>query len=147
MFSDVVPRVRHAVYRSFAEGHVPLSAHLADTLHMPIEEVHAAYDRLEEAHALVLDPHSKEVSMALPFAAAPTPHRVTSGDRSWFANCAWDAFAIPALMKCDARCESTCPDCDAPIVYRIEQGRLLGPRGVVHFVVPAARWWDDIRFT
>lgn len=147
MLSELVLRVRHAVYKSFADGHVPLSANLADKLHIPFDDVRLALARLDEAHALVLDPHSKEVAMALPFSASPTPHRVVSSDRSWYANCAWDAFAIPALMNCDARVESTCPDCDAPIVYRIEHGRLLDPHGVVHFAVPAAHWWDDIRFT
>ena len=147
MLSELVLRVRHAVYRSFAEGEVPLSAAIANQLRMPIDDVQSAYQRLDEAHALILDPHSKEVAMALPFAAAPTPHRVVSGDRSWYANCAWDALAIPALMTCDARIESACPDCEAPIVYRIEQGKLLDPHGVVHFAVPAAKWWDDIRFT
>ena len=147
MLTELVLRVRHGIYRSFAQGHVPLSPNLADKLHMPLDEIQLAYARLDEAHAIVLDPHSKEVSMALPFSAAPTPHRVVSADRSWYANCAWDAFAIPELMQCDARVESSCADCEAPIVYRIEQGRLLDPHGVVHFAVPAAKWWDDIRFT
>ena len=147
MLSELVLRVRHGIYRSFAEGRIPLSANLADKLHIPLDEVQLAYARLHEAHAIVLDPHSKEVRMALPFSAVPTPHRVIGGDRSWFANCAWDAFAIPLLINGDARVETTCADCEAPIVYRIEQGRLLDPHGVVHFAVPAAKWWDDIAFT
>ena len=126
---------------------MPLSANLAAQLDIPLADVRSAYLRLEEAHAIVLDPHSPEVRMALPFSAVPTPHRVIGGNRSWFANCAWDAFAIPALIDCDARIESTCADCGASLVYRIEQGRLLDPHGVVHFAVPAVKWWDDIRFT
>jgi len=147
MLSELVLRVRYGIYRSFAEGHIPLSASLADQLHIPLDEVQLAYSRLHEAHAIVLDPHSREVRMALPFSAVPTPHKVIGGDRSWFANCAWDAFAIPALIHCDARVESSCADCEAPIVYRIERDRLLDPHGVVHFAVPAAKWWDDIAFT
>ncbi len=88
MLSELVLRVRHAVYQSFGEGHIPLSSTIADKLALPLDEVRLAYQRLHETHALVLDPHSKEVRMALPFSAVPTPHRVTSGDRSWFANCA-----------------------------------------------------------
>jgi hypothetical protein len=72
---------------------------------------------------------------------------VTTGDRSWFANCAWDAFAIPLLVPCDARIDSSCADCDAPMVYRLEHGRLIEPHGTVHFAVPGARWWEDIVFT
>ena len=145
--TEFVLRVRHAIYRTFADGGVPLSAILADTLTVPVEEIRQAYSRLHDAHAIVVDPHSREVRMALPFSAVPTPHRVVSGARSWYANCAWDAFAIPALMNCDARCESSCPDCDAAIAYRIDRGRLLDPHGVVHFAVPAVKWWDDIVFT
>src|SRR5918993_3369566 len=147
MLTEQVLRVRHAVYRSFAGGQIPLAATLADELHLPVDEIQLAYARLNEAHALVLDPHSKEVRMALPFSAVPTPHRVTSADRSWFANCAWDAFAIPLLLACDAQIDSICADCDAALVYRIEQGRLSNPHGVVHFAVPAAKWWNDIVFT
>jgi hypothetical protein len=147
MLSGLGLRVRHAIYRTFAEGRVPLSASLAETLRIPLDEVNLALSRLDEAHAIVLDPRSREVRMALPFSAVPTPHRVTSGARSWFANCAWDAFAIPLLLTCDADIDSTCADCDAPLNYRIEQARLIHPHGVAHFAVPAAKWWDDIVFT
>lgn len=147
MLSELVLRVRQAVYRTLAEGGTPLSAAIAAQLHIPLEEVRVAYRRLHDVHALVLDPHSHEVWMAMPFSAVPTPFKVESADRSWFANCAWDLFGIPALMRRDARIITTCEDCDAPIVYRIESGRLLDAHGVVHFAVPAAKWWDDIGFT
>jgi hypothetical protein len=147
MLSELVLRVRHAIYRTFAEGGIPLSATIADKFNIPHDDIRLAYTRLQEAHAIVLDPHSREVRMALPFSAVPTPHLVSSGQRSWYANCAWDALAIPSLMKCDARIESACADCAAPIVYRIEKGHLLESLGVVHFAVPAARWWDDIGYT
>jgi hypothetical protein len=147
MLSELVLRVRHAVYRTFAEGGTPLSAAIADRLHLPADDVRLALTRLHEVHAIVIDPHSKEVRMALPFSAVPTPHVVTSGERTWHANCAWDALAIPSVMKCDARVDSTCGDCEAPIVYRIENGALLDAHGVAHFAVPAAHWWDDIGYT
>jgi hypothetical protein len=147
MLSELERRVRHAVYQTFAEGGIPLSRTLAHSLKVSRPAILRAYDRLDDAHALVLDRRSYEVCMALPFSAVPTPHRVISGERAWFANCAWDAFGIPALMNCDARCESICPDCDAPLVYRVEQGQLADPHGVAHFAVRAVNWWDDIRFT
>ena len=147
MLSELVLRVRHAIYRTFAEGGVPRSAALSAQLKISIEDIKLAYQRLDEVHAIVLDRRTQEVWMALPFSAVPTPHRVTSGERAWYANCAWDAFGIPALIKGEARIESACGDCDAPIVYRVERGRLLDAHGVAHFVVPAARWWDDIGYT
>jgi Alkylmercury lyase len=147
MLSELDFRVRHAIYRTFAEGGIPLSATLANTLGLPLDDIRHAYARLHEAHALVLDPQTSEVRMALPFSAVATPHRVICGDRSWFANCAWDAFAIPPLMQCKARVESACADCDMPMAYQIEGDDLRDAHGVVHFAVPAARWWDDIGFT
>ena len=147
MLSELDLRVRQAVYQTFAEGGIPLSGALARSLELSIPAVHRAYRHLHDAHALVLDSRTNEVRMALPFSAVPTPHRVTSGQRSWFANCAWDAFGIPALLNSNARCDSICADCGAPISYRVEQGRLVNAHGVVHFAVRASKWWDDIEFT
>jgi hypothetical protein len=147
MLSELALRVRHAIYRTFAEGGVPRSAALSAQLNVPIDEIKAAYQTLDEARAIVLDGRTHEVWMALPFSAVPTPHRVTSGSRAWYANCAWDAFGIPALVKGEMRIDSACGDCDAPIVYRVERGRILDAHGVAHFAVPAARWWDNIGYT
>jgi hypothetical protein len=141
-------RIRHAIYKTFAGGGIPLSASIARQLHVPLEEVQAAYARLHASHAIVLDPRTREVSMALPFSSVPTPFTVKGiGDRAWFANCAWDAFGIPILVGVDAVIATTCQDCDGPIVYRVEDGRLVDSHGVVHFAVPAAKWWDNIGYT
>jgi hypothetical protein len=141
-------RIRHAVYKTFAEGGIPLSASIARQLHVPIEEVHAAYQRLHAAHSVVIDARTHEVSMALPFSSVPTPFAVKGiGNRTWFANCAWDAFGIPILVGVDAVIATTCQDCDGPIVYRVEDGRLVDSHGVVHFGVPAGKWWDNIGYT
>ncbi len=147
MLSEPVLRVRQAIYQTFVEGGVPRSASLSAQLNLPLEDIKLAYQQLDEAHAIVLDQRTQEVWMALPFSAVPTPHRVTSGKRGWYATCAWDAFGIPALIKGEARIESACGDCDAPIEYRVDRGRLLDVHGVAHFAVPAARWWDNIGYT
>jgi hypothetical protein len=140
-------RIRHAIYKTFAEGGIPLSAALSRQLQVPIEEVQSAMERLDAQHAIVLDPRTRETMMALPFSSAPTPFKVEGGGRSWFANCAWDAFGLPILVGVDAVITTTCQDCDGPIVYRVEEGTLVDARGVVHFAVPAANWWDNIGFT
>ena len=140
-------RIRHAIYKTFAEGGIPRSAMLSRQLHIPEEEMHAALARLHAAHAIVLDPRTREPWMALPFSAVPTPFAVEGGGRSWFANCAWDAFGIPVLVGVDAVISTTCQDCDGKIVYRVEAGRLADAHGVVHFGVPAAQWWENIGFT
>ena len=140
-------RIRYAIYATFAEGGVPLSAILSAKLRIPSDELRDAYDRLHRARAIVLDPHTHEVWMALPFSAKPTAFRVLGENREWYACCAWDAFGVPILVGCDAVVTTTCPDCNGPIVYRVEHKQLADAHGVVHFAVPASKWWDNIGFT
>ena len=101
--------------------------------------------RLEDRHFVVLGPDG-EISMALPFAARPTGHRVLNGSRSWWANCAWDSLAIPAALHVDAEIEARWLDDDTPVDLRIENGRPAGEAsdGFIHFTIPARHWWDDI---
>jgi hypothetical protein len=48
----------------------------------------------------------------------------------------------------DARVESTCPDCGDRLELEVRDGELVrGRELLVHFVVPARRWWEDIAFT
>jgi hypothetical protein len=147
MLSEIDYRVRLAIYTTFAEGGIPLSAMLSSKLHIPQQALRESYERLHNARAIVLDAHTREVAMALPFSAVPTPFRVLTEDKTWFASCAWDAFGIPNLMKCDAVLATTCLDCDGPIIHRVEQRHLIDAHGVVHFLVPAAKWWENIGFT
>lgn len=147
MLAEIDARVRLAIYTTFAEGGVPLSATLSSKLHIPHEQIADSFERLHAARAIVLDPHSREVWMAPPFSARPTPFRVLAEAHTWHAPCAWDAFGIAHLMRCDAVLATTCPDCEGPIVHRVEQRTLVDAHGVVHFLVPAAKWWDNIGFT
>jgi hypothetical protein len=140
-------RVRHAIYKTFAEGGIPRTATLCKQLRLQEPELRAAMDRLHSSHAIVLDPRTREPWMAPPFSSVPTPFTVEGGGRSWFAPCAWDAFGIPMLIGVDAVISTTCPDCQGRIVYREEDGLLADSHGVVHFGVPAAKWWDDIGLT
>ena len=140
-------RIRQAIYKTYAEGGIPRSEMLSHQLHLPVEEIRSAMERLHNAHAIVLDARTREPWMALPFSSVPTPFSVEGGGRAWFANCAWDAFGIPNLVGVDAVIETSCQDCDGKIVYRVEQRRLVDAHGVVHFGVPAAKWWDNIGFT
>ena len=140
-------RVRYAIYRTFSEGGIPRSEMLSHQLRMTLAEIRSAMERLHAAHAIVLDPSTREPWMALPFSSVPTLFAVEGAGRSWFANCAWDAFGIPNLVGVDAVISTTCQDCEAQIVYRVENETLVDAHGVVHFAVPAAKWWDDIGFT
>ena len=142
-------RIRNRVYSSFVRtGTAPTVADTAAELALDQAEVEAAYRRLHDAHALVLHAGSTEIRMLNPFSAVATPHRVEAGGRAWFANCAWDALGIPAALHTGAAIRSECADCGEPLELEVRDGELVRGRDLlVHFVVPARRWWDDIGFT
>ena len=140
-------QIRNHVYRRFVElGRAPTFAELQDELADP-GDTEAALRRLHDAHALVLERDRPEIRMANPFSAVPTPHRVETGDRSWYANCGWDAFGIPAALGVDGHISSACPDCGVPIEIDVRDRRPSPDEYLFHVVVPAERWWDDVVFT
>jgi hypothetical protein len=140
-------RVRFAIYQTFAEGVKPTSAILAPKVRLPQPAVYESFDRLKTEKVIVLDPHTREIELAMPFSAVPTPFRVLAGEHSYFACSAWDAMGIANIISGDAVLTTTCADCDGPIVHRVEQKQLIDAHGVAHFAVPASKWWDDIAYT
>ena len=140
--------LRNQTYRLFVDlGRAPSVEETAVEAGLTTDETGAGWRRLHDAHALVLYPGSTEIRMANPFAAQPTPYRVTASRRSWYANCAWDAFGICAALDVDGRIETICSDCDDEIVVEVVNRRPDSEMVVFHCLVPAARWWDDIVFS
>ncbi len=95
---------------------------------------------------IVLAPGTRSIWMAHPFSAVPTPYRVHSGGVSYWANCAWDALGIAAILERDTHCECRCPDCNQRMDLSVSRGAGVGS-GVVHFGVPARRFWDNVAYT
>jgi hypothetical protein len=141
--------VRRLVYLHVAAtGRAPTVDEVAPWLGRGPHEIAACYRRLHDAHAFVLFPGSLDIWAANPFCFGETPHRVTAGARVWTATCAWDALGIPAALRADGVVESSCACCGEELTLEVRRGELVqGDELVAHFVVPAARWWDDIRFT
>jgi hypothetical protein len=145
---DLDGRVRLAVYGHFIEtGARPGVPEVARRLGSSPDEVEASFRRLASQRVLVLDGDSTDIRMAMPFSGVPTAYRVETPRGSWWANCAWDALGISAMLQVDARVVSRCDDCGDPLTVTVEQGRPTSGEGVLHFAVPAARWWEDIVFT
>ncbi len=142
-------RIRNEIYSSFVRtGKAPAPSEIARALDLAPDDVADAYRRLHDAHALVLHRGTTAIRMLNPFSAVETPHRVEADDRSWFANCAWDALGIPAVLQTDGAVRSACPDCDEPLELEVRAGQLArGADLLVHFLVPARHWWDEIAFT
>lgn len=140
--------LRNATYRLFVEnGRAPTSAEVAGAVERPEADVRAGWRRLHDGHALVLDPSLTEIRMANPFSAVPTSFRVQAAGRSWFANCAWDAFGIGAALHVDSTIETTCADCGEALPIAVRDGRPGRDDLVFHVLVPAAQWWADIGYT
>jgi Alkylmercury lyase len=142
-------RVRNHVYAAFVrDGEPPTPEETGVALGLSTPVVAETYRWLHEAHAIVLERNGEGVRMLNPFSVVPTPHRVESGGRTWFANCAWDALGIPAALDRDGVVRTECVDCGDPLELEVRDGLLVrGAELLVHFVVPARRWWDDIVFT
>ena len=136
--------LREAIYAGLAaSGVAPARDALAQVADGDRELEHRL--RTLHDHHLVVLHADGSIRMALPFSAVPTDHVVRSGDRLWFANCAWDTLAIPAALDIDADIEAPWLDDDAPVALRVVDGELVGSLDAyVHFVMPARRWWDDI---
>ena len=148
MSPDIDQRVRLFVFGETAKaGHVPTASEIADGLHLSLDDTHAALNRLASGRVLVLAPGTTNIWMANPFSAVPTPFRVLAKGRTYFGNCIWDALGIPAILDADGVVETTCGDCGDPMALEVRNGTLAHPAGVVHFAVPAARWWDNIGYT
>jgi hypothetical protein len=139
--------LRQSIYRHFIRaGRAPSVAEMAAALSSPKRKVNAALERLAQTHAFVLQ-ETGELWRAAPFSAVPTAFPVCSGKRAWYGNCIWDALGIPAMLQQSARIDASCGCCNYEMTLLVEEGRLLGPKGIIHIAVPARHWYDDIVFT
>lgn len=141
--------VRLAVYDHLvARQRAPSVEEVSEQTGRPVAEVSSVLRKLAEAHVLVLRPGTDEVRMAMPFSAVPTGFTVRVGERSWWANCAWDALGVLAALDAEGEIVADDPSGSEDLLVRIEDGKPDGmAEGMVHFAVPAARWWEDIGFT
>jgi hypothetical protein len=145
---DLLWSVRAFIYHRFAEKAQPPD--LADVAHhfqLTPEQVEAIYLELDRRHAFFLEPGSLSIRIANPFSAVPTPFRVQARGNHYWANCGWDALGIPAALHADARIEGRCAYTDEPLILTVQDGELAPTSAVVHFVVPFARWYEDMTFT
>jgi len=139
--------LRQYIYRHIVrDGQAPMVAEMTAALSSPMRKVRAALERLAHTHAFVLQ-ETGELWRAAPFSAVPTAFPVRSGKRAWYGNCIWDALGIPAMLHQNARIDASCGCCNHEMLLRVEEGRLLGAKGIIHIAVPARHWYDDVVFT
>src|SRR5438034_10429246 len=146
--ADLDRTLRLEIYRHFAQtGQAPTMAELASRLSQPQAAVEDSLRRLAAGRAIMLAPGTLNIWMAHPFSAVPTGYPVQAAERSYWANCAWDALNLTALLGIDSHIVAACPDCNTPLSMTVEHGSLRSPEGVIHFAVPPRHFWDNIGFT
>jgi hypothetical protein len=130
-------------------GFPPTAAEIGAQFSVTAGEARDALRRLEIGKTLLTHPNGGDIWMAGPFSAEPTPYRVTAGSRSWWANCAWDMLGIPVIIGESVEVDAACYECGEPMRMRVDgtAGPEPAAQGIVHFLVPARRWYDDIGFT
>lgn len=138
--------VRASVIQSLRDtSRVPPKAAIAEAHGASETAVSAALHTLADEHRLVLIPGTDSVWMAHPFSGIATDFAVAMGDRLWYANCVWDGLSILALLG-DETLDTHSPNTGELMQLRVADGKVFG-EGLVHFLVPARRFWDDIGFT
>ncbi len=145
---SLLRKTRLYIYEQMvARSAAPPADETARALSCSAAEAEAAYRALAALHMIVLRPDTTTIWMAMPFSNAQTAYTVIAGGRAYYANCAWDAFGVAALLGVDAHIFTTCADCGGALERKVASGALTERRGIVHFALPARRWWDDVGYT
>ena len=142
-------RVKLALYETIARTtRVPTAAELASELGAPESTVREAFAGLHRQRLLLPEPGDPgRVRMAPPFSAVPTPFPVRVRDRTYVANCVWDALGVPAALHAEGVIETRDAHTEEPLRLVVGRDGPAPERCVAHFAVPAALWWDDLIHT
>jgi alkylmercury lyase-like protein len=141
--------LRLAVYQEFAAtGRVPDAGSLAARFGTGVSEVADGLAELAKARHLVLDGDGRIV-MAHPFSSVPLGFSVMGARTLWWGGCAWDSFALPHLLpgEDEVLVATRCPACGRAHAWNVGRDRPPDGDQVAHFLVPAARMWDDVVHT
>jgi hypothetical protein len=100
---DFDTAVKLNIYEAIAKTtKAPTSTEVAKVLGASVDEVEAAFARLHKKRLLVPEPGNlSQIRMAPPFSGIATPFLVKVMDKSYYANCVWDALGIPAALHHD----------------------------------------------
>ncbi|KAL2862220.1 alkylmercury lyase family protein [Aspergillus lucknowensis] len=152
--------VRHQLFQFYLrECRPPTTDELAKASGMNVSEIPAILKKLEDLHHIVLYKHEcapTPIAMAHPFSHLPTSVVVSSGPRTWWANCTWCALGLASMLS---PAESTVSIRSGSIGTQLQfviqgdevkcftpQGEINASDCCVHFSVPPSTWWRDVRF-
>ncbi len=140
--------VRSQIYLTLAErGSAPAVGELAAAVGSTEFKIRSALQSLFDAHEIAPLQSGDGVWMANPFSGVPTEYPVATPTMTCYANCAWDALGVPAILSTDGWTRTRCAGSDEPMEFGIQGGRLEGDGGIIHLVTPPRDAWIDIGFT
>ena len=141
-------KIRYQIYRSFAEECRALSyRELAEMFDVQEQVARQSLHRLHDHHMIFLELSTDAIRMANPFSAIPTRYKVKSGQKEWWANCAWDTLGIAAALNLDVTIQAVYPDTKDTIELQVINGTAHGENHIVYFPLPCRQWYDDLAFT
>lgn len=145
MISKQDQDLRLHLYRFWCQqARPPTLAESAAACGIPEPAALAAWQRLHSAHLILLDSDGKGIRMANPLSALPTGFRARVDGQWLYANCAWDAPGIPAMLGRDADIEMRYSQGGGALHGRVRDGALQAEDALVHFALPFRRWYDDL---
>src|SRR5437667_11907976 len=126
MSADFDTSVRLALYGEFVRTASPPTAEtIAAHMQAPAADVRAALERLAAGKAIVLQPESREILMANPLCAVPTPFRVQTRGHSFFGSCVWDGLGIIAMLRSDSVLDTSCACCGEAMTSGVRGGEIV----------------------
>jgi hypothetical protein len=128
-------------------GTPPSAAAIAARFERSDAEARESLAKLNIGKTILPDPKTGEIWMAGPFSAVETPYRVVGERRAWWANCAWDMFGVAVIANERVTVQTRCTDCGEPMSIAGDPAIRPSDDGVVHFLLPASRWYENIGFT
>ncbi len=141
-------KTRHQIYHFFADNcRAPSYQEVAYLLNAEKENVRVSFHKLHERHMIFLEPGADTIRMANPFSAIPTNYKVISGNKKWWANCAWDSLGIAAALKIDVQIEASYSDNQETVELQVNHGVADGKNHIIYFPLPCRQWYDDLIFT
>jgi predicted transcriptional regulator len=131
-FSPEELAVTREAFQGLLHGRATRVESLASRLNLPGAVVETAIARLVERGTMARDAETGEILSARGLSLTETPHTLTLDGRQIHAFCAVDAVGIPAALHLDARAESGCHLCGAPLTITFIDGVVTeAPPGVV----------------
>lgn len=130
-----------------SRGAPPSVSSIAARFERSPDEARRSLANLHIGKTILVDPRSGEIWMAGPYSAVETPYRVVGNGRQWWANCAWDMFGVAVVANERATVHARCTDCGEPMSIVCDPEVAPTENAVVHFLLPANRWYEDIGFT